>query len=410
MKANETTKSQITRSQFLRGGSCLAAGAILGGVTGPECARCEEQKRPPAKSSAESREQGISKYPAMTLRPYQLLCVVCSLGEDPTGTKNKKTKAILDKVGRHPDMAVTLKCNMGKMFGFQKSGPAEDTAEGADFNKRRDLEILLQLNEPPGVTLSARILFNRLLNKISTVRGICDCGGATSDAWKGCPKAKSGFYEKAREIQRALVVKSCGERAKSAAYEEARKKGIAVLIPPRSVEELDKGKKESLAAMYRAKSTGIAVRPHTLLCAVCQYGGGTRPPFDSDNLPELIQLILKEPDTLITLSEDAPWTICGPCAGWSPELKTCGGHVNGSAELTNHVRDLRTVRLLDLTLGCTLKAGRLFRRIFERIPSTVAVCRFESPAHSVWNDSCGDRQVNNPTYEKGRKELMKELG
>jgi len=56
-----------------------------------------------------------------------------------------------------------------------------------------------------------------------------------------------------------------------------------------------------------------------------------------------------------------------------------------------------------------MKAGDLYKRVFERIPSTLAVCRFESPQPSVWWDGCGSKETNNKNYEKGRAELMKEF-
>jgi hypothetical protein len=378
-------KPEMTRSQFLRGGSCSAAGAILGGMTAPKCARCEEHERPNATPNAEGNEQNAPKDPGMSLRPYQLLCSVCSRDEQGSGPEDAKLKAILENVRNSPDMPITLTCNMRAVFGFQTSRSEEDSPEGADFNKRRDLDILLRLNLPPGVTLSARILFNRLLDRITTVYGICDYESVTSDAWKGCPKARSGRYEKARE------------------------KGIKAIIPPRSEKEMAREKKASLEAMHKARTTGVAVKPHLLLCAVCQYGGGTRPPFKPDNLPELLQLILKEPDTLITMAEGAPRTTCGPCPNWAPDLNACV-NVKGSGGLTNQLRDLRTLQILGLTFGSTIKAKDLYGRVFERIPSTLAVCRFEAPTPSVWWDACGARETNNKNYEKGREELMKEFG
>ena len=374
----------MTRSEFLRGGSTLAAGAVFGSMIVPECAHCDEQQCPSGTATAEGSKQNVSKCAGMPLRPYQLLCALCSLGEEGSGPKDEKLTELLDAVQKNPEMPITLRCNMREVFGFQTSGPEEDTPEGADFNKRRDLDILLRLNLPPGVTLSAKILFNRLLDRIKTVSGICAYDAVTSGAWKGCAKAKSGFYEKARE------------------------KGATAIIPPRDEEEMARDKKESMADMYKAKTTGIAVKPHLLLCAVCQYGNGTRPPFKPDNLPELIQLVLKEPDTLITMAEGAPWLMCGPCPNRAPELNACV-NVKGSGGLTNQLRDLRTLQLLGLTFGATMKGKELYKRVFERIPSTLAVCRFESPQPSVWWDGHGAWMTNSKGYEKGRKELMKEF-
>ena len=245
-------------------------------------------------------------------------------------------------------MPVTLRCNVGDVFLFQDPGTRDDTPEGAEFNRRRDLDILLRSNLVPGVAVTARILFNRLLDRIETVSGICGYDTVTSDAWKGCPKAKSGCCEKGRE------------------------KGITAIIPRRSAEELEREKRESLGAMYEAKKTGIRSRPHILVCAVCQFGGGTRPPFKPDNLPELIQLIRREPDTMITMAECADWMMCAPCPNRAPELNACV-NVKGSGGLTNQLRDLRTLQKLGLTYGSTMNARELYKLIFERTVGTEGV-------------------------------------
>ena len=322
--------------------------------------------------------------PSITIRPYQALCAVCSIGKGSSEPKDEKMKRLLDAVRKNSDAPVTLRCNVGDVFTFQDPGTEDDTPEGAEFNRRRDLEILQRLNFIPGVTVTARILFNRLLDRIETVSGICGYDATTSDVWKGCPMAKSGNYERGRKM------------------------GITSIIAPRSMEELEKEKKESLEAMYGARKTGIRVRPHILVCAVCQYGSGVRPPYREDNLPELLQLVLKEPDTLITMAEGADWMMCAPCPNRAPELNACV-NIKGSGGLTNQLRDLRTLQKLGLTYGATMRAGELYKLIFERIPSTLDICRFESPSPSVWWDDCGARTTNNESYEKGREMLMREF-
>ena len=248
------TNCEMSRSRFLRGGSCLAAGTILGSIL-PRDGACSAE----APTAAAGDQPGTAQHPAVPWRPYQLLCAVCALGEEGSASGSEKATRVLEEIKNRPDLPITLKCNLREVFGFQTSGAGEDTPEGADFNKRRDLDILLRLNLPPGVTLSARVLFHRLLDRIPTVSGICDFQAVTSDAWKGCPKAKSGCYEKGCQ------------------------KGIAAIIPPRTNEEMVAAKKASVEAMRKARTTGIAVKPHLLLCSVCQYGDGTRPPIPEDN-------------------------------------------------------------------------------------------------------------------------------
>ncbi len=318
------------------------------------------------------------------LRPYQVLCAVCSLGAEDSTPEDQESGDILDAVRSRPDMPITLRCNAGDVFVYQDPGNGDDTKEGGEYNRKRDLDILQKLNLAPGDTLPARTLFNRLLDRITAVSGICGYDTVTSDEWRGCRKARSGQYERARE------------------------EGVAAIIPPRDEDEMERDKKESLEAMHAARTTGITIRPHILVCAVCQYGGGTRPPFEPDNLPELLQLILKEPDTLITMAEAADWMMCAPCPHRAPELNACV-NVKGSGGLVNQLRDLRTLQKLGLTYGSTVKARELYKLIFERIPDTLGICRFDNPDPSVWRDGCGSMEHSNESYDKGRKALMKEF-
>jgi len=318
----------------------------------------------------------------MTLRPYQLLCAVCSLGENGSGSTDERTGTFLEAVRENPDVPITLRCNAGDVFVYQDIGTAEDTPEGAEFNVKRDLEILYKLNLFPGSTLPARIILNRLLETIQNVSGICRCPSPTSAAWQGCPKANSGNYEKGRG------------------------KGIEAIIPPRTEHEMKEDKDESMAAMYKAEA--ITVRPHILVCAVCQYGGGKRPPFAEDNLPELIQLILKEPDRLIALAPCADWMMCAPCPSRVPGLNACVTN-KGSGGLPNQMRDLRVLEKLGLIYGSTLKARDLYKLILTRIPGTLELCRIEHSKPSVWWTGCGAATADSESYDKGRRMLMNEL-
>jgi hypothetical protein len=319
----------------------------------------------------------------LTVRPYQLLCVVCSVGAPGAEKECGKTKAIRDAVKAHPDRPITVACNAGDVYLYQDPGTKDDTPEGRDFNRKRDLDILQRLDLAPGSTLPARTLFMRVHQQITTVAGICGYAAVTSDAWKGCPKAASGNYEKGRQ------------------------KGIAALITPRSEEVMAKEKVASLKAMHAAKE--VTIRPHILLCAVCQYGGGTRPPLKVDNLPELMQMILHEkPDVLIKLVEGADWMMCAPCPYLAVELGACV-NVMGSGGLSNQKRDLDMLQTLGLQYGSTMKARDLFRLIFAKIPSTAPICkRVGNCCPSVWWDGCGESNLKqgNAGYAKGRKELM----
>ena len=372
---------EITRGEFLRGGCCLAAGAMLSGIAPPQASSAEPTGQP----SPAGKGQGSC--PALPLRPYQLLCLVCAFGEDPAGPKQGKLKEVLEAIHKNPDMPITLRANAGDVYFFQDPRTSEDTPEGRDFNRKRDLDILQKMSWAPGTTLPARTLVQSLLKHITTVAGICGYDTVTSDDWKGCPKAKSGHYEKGRQ------------------------RGAQAIIPPRTEEEMAKEKARSIEALNSAEV--VTSRPHILLCAVCQYGGGTRPPFKPDNLPELMDLIFnKNKDISLRFAEAADWMMCAPCPGRNCALGACV-NVLGSGGLSNQKRDLDMMQKLGMHYGSTMKAKDLFRLIFEKIPTTQEICKREgSTSPCVWWDGCGESNVTkgNANYEKGRKELMAKLG
>lgn len=328
---------------------------------------------------------------SLTLRPYQLLCTVCSLGEEGESSTEpyEKSRQIRDAVRKNPDLPVTLACSAGALYAYQDSGTNEDTPESEEFNRKRDLDVLQILGLAPGATLPARALFKTLLMGVSTVSGLCGYQTVTSAAWKGCPKATSGNYERGHE------------------------KGINVLVTPRSEEEMAQEKRKSLQALHAAQE--VTIRPHILVCAVCQYGDGLRPPFKEDNLPELLDLILtRNPDIRIKMARGADWMMCAPCPGRIPELNSCS-HVWGSGELDSQKRDLDLLQRLGLQFGSTMKARELYRLIFERITTTHGIpdiCLKYNSMPSVWWDECAGhlyRANSKAKYDKGKRALMEKL-
>ena len=178
------------------------------------------------------------------------------------------------------------------------------------------------------------------------------------------------------------------------------------MIPVRSAPEMGADKKRSISDMEKAQP--IDVRPHILLCSLCQYGAGTRPPFAEDNLPELVQMILKKPDIRIRMAPHADWMMCAPCPYRVAATRACVNN-KGSGGLPNQMRDLRVLQKLGLTFGSILPARELYRRIFKRIPGTLEICRIEPGRPSVWWTGCGAAEADSPNFAKGRKQLMKLL-
>jgi len=373
------SESSITRGEFLRTTPALAAGALLGIACPAEestCGHCPQSAAGGAVSSGSPA--------ALRLRPYQLMCLICSLGEGAE-SKDAKLKELSARIRRDPDLPLTLSCNAGDVYVYQDPGADDDTPEGPDFNRKRDLDILQRMNWPPGVTLPARTALRSLHKHVPTVAGLCGYDRVTSEAWKGCPKANSGNYEKGHKM------------------------GLDTYLPPRSEAEMAREKEKSIEALRAAEE--VTIRPHILLCAVCQYGGGTRPPFKADNLPELLDLILhKNPDVRIKMARQADWMMCAPCPARVPKLNACV-NVLGSGGLSNEKRDLDMLQILGLEFGSTMKARDLYRLIFEKIPTTQEVCKRDNRSPSVWWDDCGQSNLDkgNANYEKGRQELMEKF-
>ena len=319
------------------------------------------------------------------VRPWQLLCVICSNGAADGQMPRADVGALLDRISRSPEQPLCVRCRSGDVFAYQDAGCDSDGPGGPALNRWRDMETLCRLRLAPGAILPARILLNLVLKAISSVSDLCGDPAAESEAWRGCGLAQSGAYQR-----------RCA-------------KGIDAIIAPRGGAEMARDKEASLKDMFGADS--IRIRPHILLCAVEQYGGGIRPPYAPDNLPEMIQHILARPDTPITLVEGADWLMCGPCPSRAAACSGCVVGGIGSGGLYNELKDLNVLRALGLDFGVTLRARELCALIFERIPSVIGICSLDPGIEklSVWRDGCGQQEHPCPNYEKGRALLMQEF-
>ena len=121
------------------------------------------------------------------VRPYQLMCIVCRLGDGhPPGDLGMPNLTnLLRKVRRNPILPLRLRCNVDSIYAYQNPGRAEDTPEGELFNDKRDLDIVQKLGLVPGDTRPAIDLFDRLLEKVPTAKGVCGYATVTSETWHG---------------------------------------------------------------------------------------------------------------------------------------------------------------------------------------------------------------------------------
>ncbi|MBU0610061.1 MAG: DUF1284 domain-containing protein [Armatimonadetes bacterium] len=319
------------------------------------------------------------------IRPYQLACLICRAGSDEPAPTDDRIAELGQLIREHPDTPLMLCANIGDAYAWQDPGPADDTPEGLDFNRKRDLDILQRLDMAPGWVLPARVLIKRLLLRMPTVAGVCGYDTVTGPGWQGCPRARSGDYERGAA------------------------RGFAPHIPPRPDGEMAADKERSLAAMEQAET--VRIRPHIIACAVCQYGGGTRPPFKEDNLPEFLQKVLAGWNPQVELVPGADWDMCAPCPHRSAEGFCVTGRVSG-AGVYNEMKDLEVMQAVGMTYGDTMPAHDIFRLILERIPTADGVCaltKVDAPVYSVWKDGCSSNTFPG-AYEQGRELLWEAFG
>jgi len=315
----------------------------------------------------------------LEVRPYQLMCVVCRLGEgrgDDLGVP--RLTEILRVVRQDRKTPVTLRVNVDTVYCYQNPGHADDTPEGELFNAKRDLDILRRLGLVPGDTRPAVDMFERLLANVPKAEGICGYGPAASATWRGCPRAASGFYEKGHAS------------------------GIKAILPPRSKAEKAEFKRRTAAEVYTAKA--LRIRPHHLLCMSCFYGRSKKlAPIAEDNLFEAIDAIHKNPEVPVTLVP-GPCMICPPCSHYEPSTNLClGGH---SMALRDQKKDLDVLQRLGLKYGDTLPARKLYEMVFQRIASTRDICGYVDGKETATEWSICSGAVKDDGYQKARREKL----
>ena len=131
------------------------------------------------------------------VRPYQLMCVVCRIGEGRSeDLGDARLTEILATVRNDRKTPIRRRCNVDTVYRYQNGGTEGNTPEGELFNAKRDLDIIQKLGLVPGDARPAVDMFERLLANVPTVKGICGYATVTAELWRGCARAGSGCYEK----------------------------------------------------------------------------------------------------------------------------------------------------------------------------------------------------------------------
>ncbi|NPV08219.1 MAG: hypothetical protein HPY83_09705 [Anaerolineae bacterium] len=315
-------------------------------------------------------------YETLEIRPYQAMCIVCRLAAGERDAGGGRLGEILRAVREKPYRPVTLRAQVSSVYAFQNPGRAEDTPEGELYNTKRDLDLLQRLGLTPGTVMPAIDLFDLLLRLVPSAQGICGYGEVTSEAWRGCPRAESGDYERGRE------------------------KGLSFVIPGRTTEEMARAKEESARAIYEAEH--LYIRPHHVMCMTCFYGGhlDNLAPIEEDNLYEAIVAIQRRPEIPITLIA-GPCMICPPCHMYDPETNWC--YLSVGIGLRDEKKDLDVLQRLGLSYGDTLPAREYLKLLYERIPSTRLICAYGDGIQRAYSWRVCDDPEGSERYRKGRE-------
>ncbi|MCL2813253.1 MAG: hypothetical protein FWD23_01490 [Oscillospiraceae bacterium] len=307
----------------------------------------------------EASDFGVNR---IEIEPRWLLCMNCLRGGGKAECMAKDhIPELWRKIDETPEAHLTLVGAFDEMGARTKRFDTQTPAE-----RRKDLDVLQRLGLCFTDTRSARDLFNRIAQKITSLDNICRYPDNPYGKWAECELADGEYYAK----------------------------GSKPLRCAQNPEEMASGKILSCRAI--AKAGRIVIRIHHLLCIVCFAGGGGNGPLPMDNLYEAWVKFRENPDILVTLAEGpGECCICPPCDNYMPQRGLC---VSG-CHLRDRKKDLDTFVALGLSPGDTLTARELYKRIYERIPHVTAICSYETNTGCEWNGACGT--ISAEAYEKG---------
>ena len=310
----------------------------------------------------------------MEMRPHELLSVICTVGGQkcPLLTADR-ARELIEKL-RTPSCRIRLITNADAVPHYQERTQHEwQHIDPADvLNRKRDLDVLQKLGLAPGAVVRSRYVVEWLFRKITTLVGVC-CWDTLG--WEGCPFARNGTYEQMREIGASAVVS----------------------IP----DAADVARRNALAAKEIETADHLYIQAHILMCICCDYDGGQGgSKRGMDELYELRNKMIDNPDIPVTLVDDGLCMACGSCDGYDIPSRRC---VHQGGLIRNFKKNMDTLQKLGLMPGDTLKARDFYRLLFEKIPSTKLICSFgdgivTSPQWTI----CGGPE-GHPGYERTRK-------
>lgn len=304
----------------------------------------------------------LANLPVLDLRARDLLGLSCLRGggEPPEGLERVRPAG--EQITAHLDTPVRLLSSVNHM-----GGPYQYPREETPYLRRLDLHVLQRMGLAPGDVRSARDLLRRLPAAIPDLNGMCVFEQPT-EKWPNWPEEAVAAYLR----------------------------GLQVAVPAtQTPEEMQRVKELSVAEIEAAGT--LVLRPHHMLCILCYYGDGGDKPLAVDNLWEILQLMIANPQLPVTLVE-GNCMVCPPCTSFDPRSGAC---VAGCG-LRDRRKDLDTMQILDLLPGETYPARELLDRYHRLILDTRQVCDYGDDNIAEWMPCGGSRSG---AYAKAMKRL-----
>lgn len=304
----------------------------------------------------------------LTVRPSELMCCICRLGEgrslDDLG--NRRLTHIIQTIRRNP----RIRTEWGLYAGNRYNGRDAEAPEGVLLGLYRDAVIREGLTRLKPYN-SGIAMLTTVADQIKAPDGICCFESVSGPAWRGCSKARKGYYQKGCERTRALRLEwlpsANGFQTKAKLAEIHRRNGQAI-------QRADK----------------IRIFPSHLLFTIAHYGGHMDvpepKPVADDNMHEVYRAIRANPEIPVEFVLQG-CMFCPPCGGFDPGGSgLCGIR---PLDLTTAEKDtglvvLRLLQTLGMEYGRPMPAIQLIKRAFARLPLDHQAFTYKGCPPSPW--------------------------
>lgn len=293
----------------------------------------------------------------LTVRPYELMCIICKLGAgyDCNDLDDTRLTKVLQAIKEDPRVPIQICGYEGNIYnGCDKNAP-----EGVLFNVLRDEAILEKIGVRTWTSMNKGEihtgfhLFSIVAERISSTLNICGFPTVTSPAWKGCPDAHSGNYEKGRNKVKPLL-----------------KSFLPTFVEFKTARERAKIKKESVKKIYEAAV--LQIFPSHLPYIIAHYGlclhAESWKPLAIDNMMEVGDAMRRNPEVKVQLIPHH-CMLCPPCTAYDP-----GGaglcrvkRLNMKASEMQGLFHARILQTIGVEFYESVPAAKLLRMTFDRM-------------------------------------------